>query len=93
MAFDGVERRRHPRYPFAADMEFRLNTSSSRGICCAVSFDISESGVGSHIFSAVREGDEVVFATALPAPYQKGNIRWVRRYSEDFCMAGLMFTE
>jgi hypothetical protein len=93
MPFEGDESRRHPRRAHTDIIEFCLNPANTTATLHGTVIDISESGMSLYTFKPLSEGQGIIVKSALPVPYQKAIVRWVKRYSEDLYRVGLMFIE
>ncbi len=92
MSFKGVERRRHRRYRYSGNLEFFSNPLTPSRTRSGLSVDISSSGMCLYtFFKPLNEGEDIAFKDALPVSYQKGTVRWVKQYAEDFYGVGVMF--
>jgi hypothetical protein len=92
MSFTGVEKRKHPRYPYSNKLEFRSTSPTQDITYSGLSVDISSSGMCLYtFFTSPNEGEDIAFKDALPVSYQKAIVRWVEQYTEDFYGIGVMF--
>ncbi len=88
---NGLERRRHARYPYCRNVEFCLNCGPSGEIQVGAGVNLSDSGLCMYTFKALREGDGIEIKNKLPVPYRKAVVTWVKNYSIDLYKAGMVF--
>jgi c-di-GMP-binding flagellar brake protein YcgR len=93
MSFDGDESRRHPRKAHTDNIEFCVNSTNLGATLQGTLIDISESGMCLYTFKPISEGQNIIIKSALPVPYHRANVRWVKKYSDDLYKVGLMFIE
>jgi hypothetical protein len=55
--------------------------------------NINEFGMCVYTFDLLTEGDTIEIKNALPVPYKRATVRWVKAYSGNFYKIGLMFIE
>ncbi len=91
MSFDSVNTRRHPRYLFSDNIEFRLDYSGAGPRLRGISVNISDSGMCLYTSKPIYVGQTVSLETDLPVPYKKASVMWVQNRTEDLYRAGLMF--
>jgi hypothetical protein len=91
VSFDGVERRRHPRYVHSDNIEFRFDLSGIGTTLHGISVDSSDSGLSLYTFAPIYAGQNIAVRTTLPVPYRKATVTWVQQRSEDLYRAGLKF--
>ena len=91
MRFNGIERRRHPRRPHCQNVEFCLVSRPSGEILVGASVDLSDSGLCMYTFDELAQGENIEIKNALPVPYQKAVVRWVKNYAIDLYKVGIMF--
>lgn len=90
MPFNEIERRRHPRHAYCEKIEFCL-ISHSLKMLLGAPIDISDSGMCIYTFDELVVGDSLEMRNALPVPYLKATVRWVKDYSGNYYKAGIMF--
>ncbi len=91
-AMDYEQKRRHQRFEFSELVDYYLNPELKDPVC-AVSVNISESGLCLYTPKSVSVGQNVILKTSLKSPYVKANVRWVKKYLEDLYKVGLLFLE
>ena len=92
-SFDNHQHRRHLRTPYKANLEMIVPFSARDVTLLAVSSNISQEGICIYTFKPLKEGQDVVFKSALPVPHRKGNVRWVKQIKRSIYMAGVLLFE
>ncbi len=86
-------KRRHPRFEFSEIVHYSQSGADTGKSVCAVSINISESGVCLYTPESINVGDNVFIKTSLKNPHVKATVRWVKKYLDDLYKAGFMFME
>ncbi len=86
-------KRRHPRFEFSELINYYSNPADLSKPVCAVSVNISESGLCLYTPKSVTVGQNVLIKTSLKTPYVKATAKWVKKYLDDLYKVGFMFTE
>jgi hypothetical protein len=89
MISDSSERREHARYDFLRRIEYVLNPAISNENLKAVTINISRTGLCLYIFTALREGQEMIIGSPLPVPFKTASVRWIKKMEDNFYKVGL----
>ena len=86
-----LEKRRHPRYAYAATVKLCPASSAPERDFLGVSVNISDSGMCIYTSDCLPDGETLEIRDALPGQHRKAAVRWVKNISGDFYKLGLMF--
>lgn len=87
------KKRQHPRFEFSELINYYLNSADLSNPVCAVSVNISESGLCLYTPESLNVGQNVLIKTSLKSPHVKATVKWVKKYLDDLYKAGFMFIE
>ncbi len=85
-------RSKHPRKPYKETLEITIPSHRQKGPLVAVSSNISDIGICIYTFKPLKEGQEIVFKSALPFPHGKATVRWVKQCSPGIYKAGVLLS-
>ncbi len=91
MSYEGKERR-HRRKIYVSAFAYRLPSRSSE-VFFGVTSNISDSGMCIYSDARPDEGESMEFRSALPIPYPKATVKWVKDDVGGIYRMGLMFDE
>jgi len=84
-----IEQRRQTRYDHLSTIEFTVGNKDTT-IHKAVTINLSHSGLGAYIFSALPEGQNILIKSKLPIDCSTACIRWIRQENAHFFKVGMM---
>jgi hypothetical protein len=93
MSFDGSDKRKNERRIFSDNIEFSLCPPSPPRTLVGSCVNISDYGMCIYTFEQLNEGETIEIRDALPVPYKRATVRWVRAYSGNFYKIGLAFID
>lgn len=91
MISDVMTQRRHQRSPHKETLEITVPSHPKNGTLIAISSNICDGGLCIYTFKPLAEGEEILFKSALPVPYQRAEVRWVRQCNPTIYKAGVQF--
>jgi hypothetical protein len=73
------ERRKHLRYTYLVDIEYRLNPQTTDKIFKCAGVNISNSGISLLVSSLLQIGQKITINSALPNLAKTAEVRWVKK--------------
>jgi hypothetical protein len=94
MSFQDREKKRQcPRTVSLNTVRFCFANDSPGELRLGTTINISTTGMCLYTLNRLKEGQSIVIRDEALLVSKKATVRWVKRYGEKFCRAGLMFVE
>lgn len=83
----------HPRKPYKERLEITIPSRPQKGTLVAYGSNISDIGICIYTFKPLKEGQEIVFQSALPSPHGKATVRWVKQCGPGIYKTGVFLSQ
>lgn len=93
MPADSVRQRKYQRIPYKGNMEICVHSHLKDETLLSTGSNISDFGVCIYTFKPLKEGQDIIFKSNLPARHQRGNVRWVKQCNRSIYRVGVLFTD